>query len=458
MPVPQDATIVAIATPTGRGAIAVVRVSGPATPSLIERHWCPHSSVELQARRATLGRFRDHHGVWVDQVVLTWFPSPASYTGEDVAEISCHGNPLISRQIVEVLLDSGARLAEPGEFTLRALLNGKMDLVQAEAVRDLIESQTIFQARVASQQLEGKLSRRLKPIKDDLIQVICHLETALEFVEQDVTPKERGELVQMLERIEKSLMELEEGFRLGRLVHCGIQVVISGRPNAGKSRLFNALLNEDRAIVTDAPGTTRDALAETIHLSGLTVRLIDTAGIRSTSGLVEHLGVQKSLQFVEEADLVLFVLDGATEFGAEDERTWEVIQQLPCVVVLNKNDLARHIVIPEELERSCNAVVSVSAKEETGLAELRKAMIDAVTPPEGLEVEGPLVTNIRHQRLIAAARKEIAAALESCGKGLSEEFLVYDLRRALDALGEITGETTVEDLLNQIFSTFCVGK
>lgn len=451
-------TIVALATPPGRGAISIVRLSGPRTRELLRAQFQANRSGEMPARRPLLGRFLDGDGQVLDRVLVTFFPRPHSYTGEDVGEVSCHGSPLLARRIVETLLRAGARLARPGEFTLRAFLNGKMDLAQAEAVRDLVQSQTAFQARIAAEQLGGKLSQTLQPLKQELVKILCHMETCLEFVEEKVEPEGRERLLEGLQRVDDRLRELEESFQLGHLVQAGITVAICGRPNSGKSSLFNSLIREDRAIVTALPGTTRDALTESIDLEGVPTRLVDTAGIREATELVETLGVKKSLEYLKQSDAVLFVVDGSEPWGEEDVRVWASIREKRSLLVVNKCDLAERVRIPAEISQACAGTVRVSALHGTHLDRLRRALWRLVAPEEALETERLLVTNLRHQRCIELARGHLASGMKAYREGLSEEFPLYDFRRALDALAEITGETTVEDILEQIFSTFCIGK
>jgi tRNA modification GTPase len=407
-----------------------------------------------------LGRILDARGNPVDQVLVTFFPGPASYTGEDVVEISCHGSPVVAQQIIESLLEAGAHLAEPGEFTLRAFLNGKMDLAQAEAVRDLIDSQTAFQARVAAEQLEGKLSRALEPIKHELVRILCQMETAVEFVEEDVELEKRGKLAEALQRVDQHLKQLEESFGLGRIVQEGITVTIVGRPNAGKSSVFNALVDSERVIVAAIPGTTRDAVTETINLGGIPAHLVDTAGIREAEDPLEHLGVQKSLEYLRQSDAVLFVLDQSVPFGEEDLRIWELVQKYPCVLVLNKEDLsaAGPLKIPPEVGETCLARVKISALERTHLQDLKDSLLNAVTGEGALEQEGVMITSVRHRRCIEEARKHLQEGIGSYRQGMSEEFPLYDFRKALDSMGQITGATTVDDILQEIFSTFCIGK
>ena len=454
----QGETVVAIASPPGKGAIAIIRVSGPQAKELVLQRLRCREIDGFPARRPVLGHFLGFDDRPVDQVLVTVFPEPASYTGEDLVEISCHGSVAVTRWIVEEILGLGARLAEPGEFTLRAFLNGKMDLAQAEAVRDLIESQTSFQAKVATQQLEGRLSGRLRSLKDEIVRILCHIETAVEFVEEEVEPEPRDSLVRSLEAVDEALADLERSFPLGRIVQEGITVVIAGKPNSGKSSIFNRLAMDNRTIVSDTPGTTRDAVTETISLRGIPTRLVDTAGIRRSTDPVERLGIRKSMEFLNECEIALFVVDGATEFNEEDFRAWKLICDRTCVLVVNKEDLVRRAEIPPKVEQACAATVQVSALQGTHLEELRAALVRLILPEDGLDEETVLVTDMRHKRCVLSARGHLRKGIEAYGAGMSEEFPLYDFRKALEALGQITGETTVEDLLTQIFSTFCIGK
>ena len=454
----QGETIVAVSTPLGKGALAVIRLSGPQARALTEGQFHRPTQDQLQSRLPTLGEFWGSQKNCLDRVLVTFFQRPDSFTGEDVVEISCHGSPVVTRQIVETMLEKGARLAEPGEFTQRAFLNGKMNLAQAEGLRDLIESRTAFQAKLAYEQLEGSLSLRLAPLKEEIVRVLCHIETSLEFVEDDVEPQVRATLVADLEKIERDLQKLEESFALGRIILEGATAVIVGKPNVGKSLIFNSLLEFNRAIVTDFPGTTRDVLAETIDMDGIPTRLVDTAGIREAKDRIERLGVEKSLESVAESDVVIFVLDGSRPFQQEDWRIWELVRERTCFLVVNKEDLTRQLKIPSELEDLGVSSVTVSALKGTHLQELRKMLSRTLLPPQGAEQEAVPLTDIRHKRCIQKAREHLQAGIQSYKGGLSEEFPLYDFRKVLGALGQITGETTVEDLLDQVFSTFCIGK
>ena len=454
----EEDHIVALATAPGKSAIALIRLSGPDPRPLLRGVFLPANEEDLIPRTPTLGRIVGESGEVLDQVLATWFPAPASYTGENVVEVTCHGSLLIVQRIIHRLVDQGARMAEPGEFTKRAFLGGKLDLVQAEAVRDLIESQTTFQVRLAAEQLGGRLSRRLEPLRAGLVQILSHMETALEFVEDEVTPEEKEPLLERLREITRDLKKLAGGFELGRLIRAGIEVAITGSPNAGKSSIFNGLLRNNRALVTAVPGTTRDAISETISIEGLPARLVDTAGIREARDEVEELGIEKTKEYLAGADVILFVLDGNAEFGSGELEIWELVRERATILVLNKQDLPQHLHLPQKLLDSGRQTVEVSALRGEGLEHLVKAIWREVTPETGVEKDSVFLTNIRHYEAVGAAIRWLEKGIRAYADGLSEEYPVYDFRKALESLGTITGETTVGDILDEIFSTFCIGK
>jgi tRNA modification GTPase len=453
----HEDTIAAVATPPGRGAVSLVRLSGPRAREIAAAglHWTPERFLP---RRAQLGLFHGNSGEPLDRVLATFFPEPNSYTGQDVLELSCHGSPVVVVGVLEACVALGARLARPGEFTLRAFLGGKIDLIQAEAVRDLVESQTTYQAEVARRQLEGSLSAALRPLKETLVDVVSHLETTVEFVEDDVEPEERYRLDERLGEVEAALEEWVRSYRVGRVVHDGVTVVLAGRPNAGKSSIFNHLVNEERAIVTPLPGTTRDALREVLDVRGIPVRLIDTAGIRVGGDLVERKGVERSIRESREADLVLLVQDG--ESGAEegDRRAWREVTGRPYVVVQNKSDLRRDWRVAEEIGAGSLGCVRVSALTGEGMEELADLVASVVVPGGGPGRDRAMVTSLRQKACLEAALKRLRKARGALVEGLSEEFASYEVVRCLEAMGELTGETTPEDILNRIFSSFCIGK
>ena len=464
-----DDTIVAIATPPGRGGIGVVRLSGPeakkiASPMLRLKHdWEPGRAIfgELiepvsgssRARAPAPQAAAPHERI--DEVVVTYFAKPHSYTTDDVIEISAHGSPIVLRHIVELAMARGARLAEPGEFTMRAFLNGRIDLTQAEAVRDLIDSQTLYQAKVAAQQLEGALSRRLQPIKQKLVELIAVLEAGIDFAEDDVSVLPGGQILERIAAVRIPLEELASSFAYGKIVHEGLTLAIVGRPNVGKSSLFNRLVEQERAIVTATPGTTRDLVSETISLGGIPVKLVDTAGIRRALDEAESIGIRKSMEALADADVVLVVLDASQPFAAEDQELLRQVEDRPAVIVENKCDLnGSQMSIPtSKLER-----VRTSALTGTGISVLRDAILRHVGGENGANVETGFLTNLRHEKLVQASMQALAASTAAVENQIPHEMLLLDLYAALRPLDEMTGATTTDDILNLIFSTFCIGK
>jgi tRNA modification GTPase len=448
-----DDTIVAISTPPGRGGIGVVRLSGPEARSIVAPML--RLSQELAAGRALFGELIEpaSAGERVDEVVVTFFEKPHSYTTDDVVEISAHGSPVVLRQVVEWAVERGARLAEPGEFTLRAFLNGRLDLTQAEAVRDLIESQTLYQAKVAAQQLEGALSRRLAPIKKDLVDLIALLEAGIDFAEDDVPVQPAAEILRRTAAVREPLEKLGASFAYGKLVHEGLTLAIVGRPNVGKSSLFNRLVERERAIVTATPGTTRDLVSETVALGGIPVQLVDTAGLRAALDEAESIGVRKSREALADADLVLVVTD-ASQTAAEDAELLRQVEDRPHIAVENKIDLA----VKNEKRETRNGFVRTSALTGEGIAELRGEILRHLGGDAGAQAESGFLTNVRHQKLVREALAGLAAAERATRENLPHEMLLLDLYSALRPLDEITGATTADDILNLIFGSFCIGK
>lgn len=436
-------TIAAISTPPGRGGLGVLRISGSAARACVERIARFRDGFTWQPWRATLATLHDHDGAVIDQVVVTYFAPPRSYTGEEQVEIACHGAPVILRTALDRLVQAGARLAEPGEFTLRAFLNGRIDLPRAEAIRDLIDSTTLYQARIAAQQAEGSVSRRLRPLKEQMLALIALLEAGIDFAEDDIDVAPNAELVQRLEDLIAETRRLADSYAYGKLVHEGFSLAIIGRPNAGKSSLFNRLLEQDRAIVTEIPGTTRDLVSETATLDGLPVKFIDTAGIRDGQDRVEQLGIERSFQAMADADLTLAVIDLSEPPG-------DALPLPPrALVVGNKADLPR---------RNPTPCVAVSALTGEGIAELRAAIRQALVPDEAVMQEPGFITSLRQERLLRETLQALERAHTGAVEHVPHEMLLVDLYAALTPLDAITGATTADDILNRIFSTFCIGK
>ena len=450
-------TIVALSTPSGRSGIGVIRLSGARsleiTSLLIgEEHFTP------EPNRVTLKNIRDPKTEEVlDRALITFFKSPHSFTGEDVVELSCHGSPVLLRQLIDIILSLDARSAAPGEFTLRALSNGRLNLSQAEAVRDLINAQTNAALRQAARQLGGELSARLQPIKDALLDIIVPLESSLEFVEDDLPEiahqSIKGKLAALILEIEK----LAATFQSGRLLRDGLRVTLAGRPNVGKSSIFNKLALMDRAIVTDIPGTTRDSLSEVISLQDVPVLLTDTAGVRASTDRIETLGVERTRRAMADADLILLVLDGSQPLTSDDREVMAEVAESPHIIALNKSDLGTFGL--EDFERAGDGspVIAISAKTGAGLDDLRAAIIKPFAS-SGMQTTGLLITDARHFDLLRRAQQAISSSNDLLKQHASEELVLVGLYNALRFLGEITGETTSEDVLSQIFATFCIGK
>ncbi|MGD9563608.1 MAG: tRNA uridine-5-carboxymethylaminomethyl(34) synthesis GTPase MnmE [Pyrinomonadaceae bacterium] len=455
-------TIVALATPAGRSGIGVIRLSGPEAVAFARR-LCSNDAYEPAPRDAALKTITDlETGEPIDEAILTYFKAPHSFTGEDVVEVSCHGSPVLLRQVIDACLKHGARLAEPGEFTLRALANGRMNLAEAEAVRDLIDARTSASARQAVRQMRGEFSNRLQPIKDKLLDAIVVLESALEFVEDDLPETQTERLRENLERIAGEIGEMAATFKAGRLLREGLKVTLAGRPNVGKSSLFNALLGTERAIVTEIAGTTRDQINESFVVHGVPVSLMDTAGLRDTTDVVESIGVERSRQAMADADLVVVVIDASEESPGQDAQLLQSVSDLPYVVAVNKIDKIADIDdavrrVRDLLPNGGGEFVQTSAKTGEGTERLKHAIVHPFVSHESGDT-GFLVTDARHHDLLARSRDEILSSLELLEQNASEELTLIGLHNALRYLGQITGETTTEDMLTRIFSTFCIGK
>ncbi len=455
-----DSTICALSSGAGRAGIAIIRISGQSAFEVLAGVFRAARGREPIARRAVLGRFIDpENEETIDEVLATRFPGPTSFTGEDVVEVSLHGSPVLVSRALEVMCRQGARLAQPGEFTLRAFLNGRMDLAQAEAVRDLIESTTSFQARIATQQRSGALSRKMVPIKRRLVDVIVQLESAIEFVEEKLQTWSKKEIVRDLSEIEERLRVWVGSYRKGRVVRDGFSLAIIGRPNAGKSSLFNVLLEQDRSIVTDAPGTTRDFITEYASIEGIPVRLLDTAGLRPVDDPAEKEGVQRSYEIIAEADALLLVVDRSMPNGEQDRQLRDRVKDLCGIVVMNKSDLQARW-SPETIRGYAGDWdhVELSAKTGARIPDLRQRILEKLIGGPAADDGGLLITNLRHCQCLEGAQEALRQGLEALSSGLSEEFVLVDLHRSLQLLGQVTGETDVEDLLGEIFSRFCIGK
>jgi tRNA modification GTPase len=392
----------------------------------------------------------------IDEAVVTFFAAPNSYTAEDLVEIAAHGSPVVLELLVRHALELGARLAEPGEFTQRAFLAGKLDLTQAEAVRDLIEAQTLTQVRQAASQMGGALSRRVQPVKQGLVELIALLEAGIDFAEDDVDVTPQAEIARRIEQLVPPLAALEATFERGRIVHDGLTLAIVGRPNAGKSSLFNRLVERDRAIVTATPGTTRDLVTERISLDGIPLELVDTAGLRQTHEEVERLGIARSREALADAALVLVVLDATQPLNDEERTLLAAVEGRPALVAVNKSDLAASEPDLSAAQDAGLAALPTSAITGEGIPMLKERILALATG--GAAAETGMLTSLRHQQAIVTARSALADAAQANSRGIPHEMILLDLYRGLWALDSLTGQTTPDDILNLVFSTFCIGK
>ena len=453
-------TICAVSTPQGRGGIAVIRVSGPQALDIVQRCWQGKPLADMATHTVHLGNVVDHAGELLDQVVLTIFRAPNSFTGEDVVELTCHGSTWIQQQVIHALIDAGCRHAMAGEFTRRAFSNGRMDLSQAEAVADVIEAQSRVAHHVAMNQMRGRYSDELHGLRDKLLRFVSLIELELDFSEEDVTFADRGEVTALARDIHALISSLADSYRDGNAIRNGMPVAIVGQTNAGKSTLLNALLRDDRALVSDIHGTTRDTIEDTIVMGGTLFRFIDTAGIRQSSDTVERMGIERSWQAIDKANVVLWVVDVTS---ADTSMARDILARCKgkaLIAVLNKTDLDDDIATRSELNDILpegTQVVAMSAKNVDDVEALRALIVEAATQPE-VDADAVIVTNARHYEALIRAREALTRAIDGLDNGLSGDLLGQDIRECLHWLGSITGEVTTDDILGEIFSHFCIGK
>lgn len=482
-----SSTIIALATPPGVGAIGVLRLSGPKAIIITDTIFKGKRLENQPSHTAHFGKIVAEHERILDEVLITIFKGPHSYTGEDTTEISCHGSPYILQEIIQLCLKKGARMADPGEFTLRAFLNGKMDLTQAEAVADLIASESAAAHDVAIRQLRGGFKNEIQKLREELIHFASLVELELDFGEEDVEFADRSDLKILVQKIRAVTQSLLHSFSLGNALKMGVTTVIAGRPNAGKSTLLNALLNEERAIVSDIPGTTRDTIEEVLNIRGIQFRLIDTAGIREAQDTIEAIGVARTMEKIEQAAILVYVWDVAG--GMTIREVWEDLERLAVqetrhtVVVCNKMDrnpmfktewlidptlqgIHPYLLDPPEsqnapsvfpIPHSTFAAVPVSAKNAMNIEFLKEKLFEAAAG-EGVNTESTIITNARHHDALRRADAALADVLTGLDANITGDFIAQDIRRSLSYLGEITGEIGVEDLLGNIFGKFCIGK
>lgn len=456
-------TIAAVATAVGEGGIGIVRLSGPAAVAIAAGLFSSaggRPAAALPSRYAAYGRVVDPaDGKTIDEALLILMRAPHSYTREDVAEIHCHGGPLPLRRILGLALAAGARLAEPGEFTKRAFLNGRLDLSQAEAVIDVIRAKTDASLRLAVGHLSGAFSEKIRGFRREILRLIAHLEAAIDFPEEDIEELTAREVAAAVRDLGDEIGRLLATADTGRILREGLSTAIIGKPNVGKSSLLNALLGAKRAIVTDVPGTTRDLIEEYVNIGGIPLKVVDTAGIRETADVVERIGVEKAREALAQADLVLVLLDASLPLSAEDKEVLGLLEGRQAVVLINKTDLPAVIDMGEVADLAAGKpVIRISALEGIGVEELERTIGELVYSGRVVQGEGAFVNNVRHSHILQQALARLHEALAAVDAGLPPDCAVVDLRAAWEVLGEITGETVGDDIIHQIFSQFCIGK
>lgn len=456
-----DDVIAAISTPMGVGGIGIVRMSGAGCIALADQIFSGRKPLaEKASHTLSYGKIIEKaSGAVIDEVLVSVMKAPHTYTKEDIVEINCHGGSLVTRRVLEAVLQTGARLAEPGEFTKRSFLNGRIDLTQAEAVIDLIHSKTDLSRQAAVQQLEGRLLREVREMKEEILDMTASIEAVIDYPDYDIEEETYAKMDAAAERLLRRMDALLEGAGRGKIIRDGLQTVIVGKPNVGKSSLLNWLLEEDRAIVTDIPGTTRDTVEEYLNIDGIPIKIVDTAGIRQTGDTVEQMGVEKSKAYAKQADLVLLMLDASRPLEEEDREILSFIREKNTVVLLNKTDLEQRLSVAEvEALLPEKQVLSVSVRENKGFSQLIDALKTLFLDGHTASAEDALLGNIRHKDALYRAREAMLRCRETIATGMPEDFISMDLQDANRALGEITGDTSDEEIIDRIFTKFCLGK
>ena len=452
--------IVAISTPPGYGGIGIIRMSGKDTFKIIERIFKPKGNDEIKGYNMKFGHIFDSEGKNIDEVLVTYFIAPKSFTTENMCEINSHGGPVIVNRILELCIENGARMAEPGEFTKLAFLNGRIDLSQAEAVIDMINSKTRKEQQAAMSQLEGELSQKINEIRNEVMDKMVDIEASIDYPEYDIEEVTRKNLKEMLEDVEIKLKNIQKSFENGKIIKNGLKMAIIGRPNAGKSSLLNTILNEDRAIVTEYEGTTRDIIEEFIIIDGIPVKVIDTAGIRSkTEDKIEKLGIEKSRKIAKEADLIVYIIDATKKLEIEDKEMLEEQKNKNMIIILNKQDLNTEInENTEEIKALHKPVIKMSTIKKEGIQELYREISEMFGLGKIQIDESITVTNERHKELIINAIKNTQKSIDGIDKQIQVDIISINIKQILDELGKITGATASEDIINEIFKKFCLGK
>ncbi len=454
-------TIASISTAPGIGGIGIIRMSGEKSFEVLDKIFIAKNKQNIDEIKGYTIKYGNivEDGNVIDEVLVSYFKAPRSYTTENMCEINSHGGTVIVRKILELCLKNGAELAEPGEFTKRAFLNGRIDLAQAESVIDVINAKSDKEAKSGIKQLEGFLSKEIKEIKQEIMDVLVNIEVTIDYPEYDTPEVQQEELSKMLQSVGQRLIKLEKSFDNGKIIKEGIKTAIIGKPNAGKSSLLNAILKEDRAIVTDIAGTTRDTIEEFVTINGIPLKLIDTAGIREASDKVEKIGVEKSIKLAEEADLVIAIFDSSKELTEEDIEILKLIENKKSIILLNKNDLNSVISENDEkLKKASKNILKISALNKTGIDELYEKISELFNLNEINLDNDILITNVRHKNIISKSLENVKKANEALNMNMPIDIITIYIKEILEDLGEITGEVVTEDIINEIFSKFCLGK
>lgn len=455
-------TIVAISTPIGYGGVGIIRISGKETFNIIEKIFKPKNKENNEIKGYTMkyGNIFDSKGKMIDEVLVTYFISPKSFTTENMCEINSHGGPIIMKRILELCIENGARLAEPGEFTKLAFMNGRIDLAQAEAIIDMINSKTKKEQEASMKQLEGELSKEMNEIKDEIMEKMVDIEASIDYPEYDIEEITRNKLRDMLLNVKNRLEKIEENFDNGKMIKDGIKMAIIGKPNAGKSSLLNAILNEERAIVTEIEGTTRDIIEEFIVIDGIPIKVIDTAGIRAeTEDKIEKIGIEKAKKIAQDADIIIYILDSTKKIDEEDRNLLKIIKDKKAIIVLNKQDLNPVISMEtEELRNIKKTIIEISALKKEGIEKIFAKISEMFGLGEINVDDSVMVTNERHREIIKNIKKNANKSIDAIDNNMPTDIATISIRQMLDEIGKITGTTASEDIINEIFKKFCLGK
>ena len=451
-------TIVAISTAPGNAGIGIVRLSGKDSINIVNKIFCPAKKGEIKGYTIKYGNIVDSNNEVIDEVLVSFFIAPKSYTGENMCEINSHGNNILLKRILQLCIDNGAFLAEAGEFTKRAFLNGRIDLLQAESVIDVINSKSELERKTAIKGLEGDLSKELKQIKSRILDILTDVDASIDYPEYDIEERTNIEILKEAEIISKELEKLEKSFERGKILRDGVSVAIVGRPNAGKSSLLNKILKEDRAIVTDIEGTTRDTIEEFVNIKGIPFKIIDTAGIRKADNEIEKIGIDKSKKALEEADLAIAIFDVSKELLEEDIEILNSIKNKNSIILLNKKDLNIANISKKELNKYSNNILKISIKNNDGIEDIYEKMAEIFNIGEMKTENTSIITNIRHKQAIKNAKDNLIKAIEVINDMMPIDITAIYFKQAIEEINKITGENVTDDIINEIFSKFCLGK